>query len=119
MQNIDLSQRPRSREHLSDWYAVALEDQATSGLSMADYAGELGIAPTTLYQWKHRLSAQDACEFETPTSLGLVEVSIEDRPSDAAPGAIVVRLGNDRCVEVPKQFDDDDLIRLIELLESC
>jgi transposase-like protein len=119
MQDIDLSQRPRSRDHLPEWYATALEDQATSGLSMADYAGELGIAPATLYQWKRRLSAEDPGEFETPASLGLVEVSIEDRPSHAASGPVVVRLGNGRCVEVPKQFDDDDLIRLIEILESC
>ena len=87
---------------------------------MADYAGELSIEPATLCQWRHRLSEEDASEFETPASLGLVEIAIEDRPSEATPGAIVVRLGNDRCVEVPRQLDDDDdLIRIIELLESC
>jgi len=86
---------------------------------MADYAVELGVAAATLYQWKRRLSADDLAEFETPRSLGLVEVSIEDPPLAVASGPIVVRLGRGRCVELPSRFDDEDLIRLIEVLESC
>ena len=119
MQDIDLTVRPQSRDELAGWYAAALEDQAGSGLSMADYADELGVTAATLYQWRRRLSADDAAEFETPGSLGLVEVAIEGRPSAGAVGPIVVRLGHGRCVELPRRFDDDDLIRLLEILESC
>lgn len=116
--NINLKVRPESREDLPAWYAAALSEQAGSGLSMADYANELGIAPATLYQWKRRLSADDDAEFETPRSLGLVEVHVEG-VSDEAGGPIVVRLGRGRCVEVPRRFDDEDLLRIVELLESC
>jgi len=119
MQDIDLTVRPQSRDELADWYTAALEEQASSGLSMSDYADELGVTPTTLYQWRRRLSADDAAEFETPGSLGLVEVAIEDRSSAASVDPIVVRLGNGRCVELPRRFEDDDLIRLLEILESC
>ncbi len=119
MQDIDLTVRPQCRDELAEWYAAALEDQASSGLSMADYADELGVTPTTLYQWRRRLSADVAAEFETPGSLGLVEVSIEDRSPAKAVDPIVVRLGRGRCVELPRRFDDDDLIRLLEILESC
>lgn len=119
MQDIDLTARPRSRDELADWYTAALEDQASSGLSMADYADELGVTSATLYQWKRRLSADDAADFETPGSLGLVEVAIEDSTRSGSVDPIVVRLKHGRCVELPSRFDDDDLIRLLEILESC
>ncbi len=119
MQDIDLNERPRGRAHLADWYAAALADQASRGLSIAEYADELGVTPTTLYQWRRRLSAEDAAEFETPRSHGLVEVPLEDPPSDGKEAPIVVRLNSGRYVELPRRFDDADLIRLIAILESC
>ncbi len=119
MQDIDLTERPRSRGDLAAWYAAALEDQAASGLSLPGYADELGVTATTLYQWKRRLSAEDGGEFETSRSLGLVEVSLDDRERAGDSVPFVVRLGHDRCVEVPRRFDDQDLIRLVGILESC
>ncbi len=120
MQDIDLTERPQNRDALSEWYTVALAEQADSGLSVAEYADELGVSSATLYQWKRRLSAIDAAEFEAPTSLGLVEVTIEDRPRSSSESApLVVQLGSGRRVEVPRRFDDADLIRLISILESC
>lgn len=116
MKRNDLQERPERREELAGWYAELLEAQASSGLSMADYAAEVGVTAGTLYQWKRRLA--DYAEFETPRSLGLVEVSVKRGPSERTASPFVVRLG-DRCVEVPQQFDDEDLIRLIGVLESC
>ncbi len=120
MKNIDLMERPQKRGELADWYTTALAEQASSGLSVAEYADELGVSSATLYQWKRRLSAEDTAEFETPRSLGLVEVTIEDQPRVCAESSsIVVQLSGDRRVEVPRGFDDNDLVRLISLLESC
>lgn len=115
--DIDLKRRPECREDLPGWYAAALADHAHSGLSMADYAEELGVTPATLYQWRRRLAAE--AELETPASLGLIEVRV-DGCAPSGPGApLVVRLASGRSVEVPQQFEDDDLLRLIELLERC
>ncbi len=115
----NVTARPERREDLPAWYAAALADQAHRGLSMTDYADELGVTPATLYQWRRRLSAEVEPEFETPASLGLIEVCVEGA-APTEPGApIVVRLGRGRYVEVPPRFEDDDLIRLIELLERC
>jgi hypothetical protein len=50
MTEVDLTDRPRSRRDLARWYAAALKEQESSGLSMAAYAKELGIAAVTLYQ---------------------------------------------------------------------
>jgi hypothetical protein len=119
MQNIDLTVRPQCRDDLASWYTAALKDQVSSGLSVADYADQLGVTAATLYQWKRRLSADDAAEFETPRSLGLVEVALDSLPPTRPTDPIVVRLGRDRYVELPSRFDDEDLIRLIEILESC
>ena len=117
----DLTSRPERREDLPGWYAAALLDQSRSGLSMTDYAGELGVTAATLYQWRRRLAAEvevDA-EFETPTSLGLIEVCVSDDMPAEQGAPLVVRLRSGRCVEVPPRFRDADLIRLIELLDRC
>lgn len=123
MEHIDLNERPRRRDELAGWYAAALEDQASSGLSMAEYASELGVASATLYQWRRRLSSEEQAEFDTPRSFGLVEVFSEVQPPAGSPaetaGPLVVRLGAGRCVEVPSRFDDGELMRLITVLESC
>ena len=118
MQTIDLNDKPRSGAGLASWYAGALEVQSSSGLSMAEFADEIGVSVATLYQWKRRLSPDDHAEFETPRSLGLVEVSLPGRPQTES-GPVVVRLSSGRYLEVPRRFDDDDLIRLVQLLESC
>ena len=121
MHTININKRPRSRTELPDWYSAVLDDQANSGLSMAEYADELGLTPATLYQWKRRLSEdeEDRAEFETPSSMGLVEVAVEGLPSTGRQEPLIIRLGRNRFVEVPRRFDDADLIRLLEILEAC
>ena len=119
MQDIDLTVRPQSRDELTAWYTAALEDQARSGQSMADYAEDLGVAPATLYQWKRRLSSDDAAAFETAGSVGLVELSIADLSPAEVADPIIVRLGHGRWVELPRRFDDEALIQIIGILESC
>ena len=75
----------------------------------------------TLYQWKRRLCAkeEDRAEFETPRSIGLVEVSLESPRSAGKDDPFVIRLSNNRCVEIPRSFDPAELIRLLEILEAC
>ena len=117
MQRDRIGARPRDRQGLSEWYAAALEDQATSGLSVADYAFEIGVTAATLYQWRRRLSEEGTGPARRGS--GLVEVMVK-------PGALasswtyVVRIGcGGRSIEVPRGFDGDELQRLVTLLESC
>jgi len=119
MRKTNLCERPSSRSDRADWYARALEEQASSGLSLAEYAEELGIPAVTLYRWRQRLSAQSAVEPSAPSPFGLVEVSLDEEvPLDSC-GPFVVRLGGDRGVEVPAKFSKEDLRRLIRVVESC
>lgn len=121
MPRVDLTHRPASREELEAWYATALAEQETSGLSVADFAEELGVTATTLYQWRRRLSAARAGDGRCqPSPKGLVEVTVDSRRM--APGdtkSYVVRLGAERSIEVPGTFDDAELRRLVTVIESC
>jgi len=93
---------------------------------MAEYAGQLGVTATTLYQWRRRLSAGDGPRSARKTTEtrrpALVEVIVDrGHPNDvnAAGRCAIVRLRGDRSIEVPRGFDGDDLRRLVTLLESC
>lgn len=115
MRRNEVGPRPTSRGELAQWYAVALEAQAASGLSVADYARELGVSVPTLYLWRRRLGS--ARSEDRPAKL--IEVTVT-RPTAIASSGMLVRLGDGRrSVVVPRGFDDDDLRRLIVVLESC
>ena len=122
MPEIDFNGRPQSHEDLPGWYAAALAAQASSGLSVAEYADGIGVTATTLYQWRRRLAAGggDKGHRSRRSRVGLVEVTVE-RGAVTANDAktFVVRLGRDRGIEVPRGFADADLRRLVTLLESC
>lgn len=123
MATIDLDERPRRREALAAWYGEALADQETSGLSVAEYAEALGMAPTTLYQWKRRLARTAPSRAERrvkrATPEGLIQISLPQQPAPGEHAGFVVRLPGGRGVEVPDDFDDEVLRRLLSVLEQC
>ena len=43
---------------MASWYSAVLEQQASSGLSVTDFAEHAGVSPCTLYQWRRRLSGR-------------------------------------------------------------
>lgn len=120
MADIDLTERPRNREDLAKWYAAALAEQASSGVSVADFAEELGVTATTLYQWRRRLAAGSHHRRQAPSApIGLVEVTVDRDVTASDVEPFVVRLGPHRGIEVPRAFDESDLRRLVAVLESC
>lgn len=117
MRRIDVGARPTSRSELAEWYSAALADQAASGMSVAKYAGHLGVSVPTLYQWRRRLGVDVGHPVDG--SAKLVEVTLA-KPSAVATGGLVVRLcAGRRSIEVPQGFDEGDLRRLVTALESC
>jgi len=116
MHRIAIEGRPSSRGELATWYSAVLEQQATSGLSVTDFAEEVGVSPCTLYQWRRRLSAAIPNELPPPQ---LIEVAIA-RPESSSDSGLVVRLGDGRrSIAVPAGFDGDELRRLVTALEKC
>jgi transposase-like protein len=111
-----MGERPSSRVELAAWYARALEVQASSGLSVTEFAEEIGVTPTTLYQWRRRLC--DSAGGDR-SQAKLVEVLLATTKADSAAKALVVRVPGGRSIDVPQGFDDGDLRRLLAVLESC
>jgi transposase-like protein len=120
MRKNELGERPVGRDELARWYAEALAEQASSGLSVAEYAEAIGVTASTLYQWRRRLAeGEGAGRARSP--FGLVEVAIEDDRGSVEAEAehLVIRLEGGRRIEVPADFDDAELRRLVRVLESC
>lgn len=120
MENDKKGRRPGRREELTQWYAEVLADQASSGLSVAEYAVEIGVTASTLYGWRRRLKDREAGAGRPASPFGLVEVEVSDgRDEGETAASLAVRLGGNRRVEVPRGFDAADLRRLVTVLESC
>lgn len=124
MRKLDPGERPRRRTELIGWYGAALAAQERSGLSVTQYAQQIGVNPTTLYQWRKRLGpagerAPAAATPATPQHLVEVVVGRERYTASAEGPCAVVRLRTGQAVEVPRGFDSDDMRRLVTLLESC
>ena len=117
MRRIDLGERRNRREELSGWYAAALAAQPSSGLSMTDYAAEIGVTAATLYQWRRRLSSRSV-GGHGGSGPRLVEVTVAGGVGTADPLVVRVTDGR-RTIEVPRGFDSEDLRRLVTVLESC
>ncbi len=118
MTTIHAESRPTSRSDLAAWYEAALDEQEGSGLSVAEYAEGIGVTPTTLYSWRRRLESSPP--GRQSEAAGLVRVQVcSDVDQAVTPAALVVRVGNDRAIEIPPGFDAEDLVRVIEVLEAC
>jgi len=120
MRRNEGGERPARRDELARWYAEALADQASSGLSVSEYANEIGVTASTLYQWRRRL-AQGKADRQAGSPFGLVEVAIDDARVAARVGSgpMIVCLASSHRIEVPRGFDDAELRRLVTVLESC
>jgi len=115
METFIAGPRPSDRSQLAGWYTTLLNEQERSGLSVRQFAMRFGINIQSLYSWKKRLT--DPCG---PTPV-LVEVKLSktlslDRERHVP---IVLRLGRERSLEVPVDFDAAELKRLVRTLEAC
>jgi hypothetical protein len=117
MRRIDVRERPKSRSELAGWYSTALADLAASGLSVAKYADRLGVSTWTLYEWRRRLGS--APPYAVARKAELVEVTVA-QPAEGSADSMTVRVcAGRRSIEVPRNFDGNDLRRLVAALESC
>ena len=114
--------RPSDPAELSSWYEAMFEEAERRDLSMRELSEEVGISFSTLYAWRRRLSNGDTnADDESPSLLEVRLRSDEPDPGRDAGGEVplVLRLRGGRQIEVPCGFDASDLVRLVEVLESC
>ncbi|MDP1912053.1 hypothetical protein, partial [Brevundimonas sp.] len=91
------------------WRTI-IENQATSGVSIAAYCRNAQIKPSYFYTWRCRLREQQS------SAGGFIEL-IPGRLTNAASG-ISIRLGVRLCIEVDREFDPHTLRAVVETLST-
>lgn len=102
-----------------------------SGLTLKEYAAEIGVNANTLAGWRWRLRSDDGRDArEAPPPASFVEIVAPPEPvhavavaapatardSDAEPFELILSGG--RLVRVPVAFDGRALRRLVDALEA-
>ncbi len=90
---------------------ACLDDAASSGLRRAQWARVHGVDARSLNAWRVNLRRRDA----TPSVLQFVEL-VATEGGDVR--TLRVRR-NALEVEVPEDFDDDHLLRVLRVLAAC
>jgi hypothetical protein len=96
-------------ERRTHWRTI-IENQAASGMSVADYCRDAQIKPSYFYTWRRRLTEQQ------PSPGGFLEL-IPGRLTDAAAG-IRIHLGAGLAIEVERRFDPLTLRTVVETLSN-
>lgn len=124
----------RSSAWNREWARQHVEAQAESGLSVQDFCFAYGVAVHTFYGWRRRLKAkhpsppgEDASSrlplqqlfAEVPVySPGPVSVNGVSLEPVSSASVVEVVLRGGRRLEVGTDFDEEELRRLVALLES-
>ena len=106
-----------------DHRIAVLAEQAASGLSILQFCRRRGIALSTFHSWRSRLHGRrrrsDRGRGGDPRAAdAFVEAIVPAPASASAPSVPIVELRCGRRVAVPRDFDADDLARLLRLVES-
>jgi transposase-like protein len=96
-------------ERRTHWRAI-IENQATSGVSIAAYCRNAQIKPSYFYTWRRRLREQPPCAG------GFLEL-IPGRLTKSASG-IRIRLDGKLAVAVERSFDPYTLRTVVETLSG-
>jgi hypothetical protein len=96
-------------ERRAHWRAI-IENQTTSGMSIAAYCRDAKIKPTYFYTWRRRLKEQQTCVG------GFLEL-IPDKLSKSTSG-VRIRLDTKLSVEVERGFDPFTLRVVVEILSG-
>lgn len=96
-------------ERRTHWQAI-IDNQTTSGVSVAAYCRDAQIKPSYFYTWRRRLREQQSFTG------GFLEL-IPGRLTEAASG-IRIRLGAKISIEVARGFDPFTLRAVVETLSG-
>lgn len=104
----------RTESARAKWTRI-IREQRASGLTIAAFCAERGVAVSSFYPWKRRLrGAGDA------GTAVLVEARVggADDEREGGAGRIVIELSHGRRIVVDPGFDRRLLLEVIEALES-
>lgn len=100
-------------ERRTHWRGI-IENQSTSGVSIAAYCRTAGIKPSLFYAWRRRF--KEPSQEQSTFTGGFLKL-IPGKLADAASG-ISVRLGAKLSIEVERGFDPFTLRTVVETLSS-
>lgn len=126
---------PRKREGsvLSRAMSRLLEQQESSGLSVAEYARQQGLDPGRLYEWRRRLGwsggrrrkgAARIRRREPESAVTLIPVEVEPvvaspfRP-EAVAASVILELPTGERIHVPPGIGEDALVATVRALRRC
>ena len=91
-----------------------IREQQSSGLTIAAFCAERGVAVSSFYPWKRRLAAAG------DAAAAFVEATVVGRAEDGRGGAgkIAIELACGRRIVVGPGFDRRLLLEVLEALES-
>lgn len=107
----------RTESAREKWSRIIREQQA-SGLTIAAFCGERGVAVSSFYPWKRRLREAGAAAgiMEAPA---FIEARVMGAPDERrGAGKIAIELAHGRRIVVGRGFDSELLLEVIETLES-
>lgn len=104
----------RSQEEVSR----LLTEWKASGMSARAFAGREGVPVSTLYQWARRSRSERAAPVPPKSAdHAFVALEVGDR-SVRGEASFRILLQGERQLEVPRGFDRDELVRLLDVLEG-
>ena len=105
-----MGQRVRDLDHAR----ALLAQHQTSGVSLYRWCMDQGISQGSLYWWKRKVTGL-LSRRPHPT---LVEVRVAE-PLPAQPGRYTVEVSGGRCLHLEGDFVDEDVARLVRILERA
>ena len=90
-----------------------LSDLASRGISVKEFARELGVAAWTIHTWRHRFGDGPRPDEAPPRPADLIEVT----PAASA-GSIEIEIG-DTTVRVVAPVDAADLAQVLRAVRAC
>jgi transposase-like protein len=97
-------------ERRAHWRTI-IENQVTSGVSIAAYCRDAQIKPFLFYSWRRRFKEQQPCAG------GFLEL-IPGRLTEPASSGICIRLDAKLAIEVERDFDPFTLRAVVETLSG-
>jgi transposase-like protein len=108
------------------YWRTIVEEQRTSGLSVAAFCQQRGLTASSLFAWRRRLQGNGPVQHANaksskarPSTFAEVNVQARRQVPEVAPAACLeLRLRGDRSVVVPRGFDRQHLMDLLAALEA-
>ena len=92
-----------------------------SGLTARAFAAQIGVRQGTLQKWKYKLAKEQRPARDTAAPAAKVEfvelAGVPEAPARAEESRLEVVCEGGRSVRVPRDFDAECLVRLLDVLE--